>query len=110
MDGAHEALYGFRLESIHGAGMQGDLFKTDPQRSLFSKEAGFVVVRADPDAVRAKLRRVIELARASSAMPWDARQLRYWRTVVPQMSQWLPDDEAAQMRLAFDAEIERLGG
>ena len=51
MDGAHEALYGLRLESIHGAGMQGDLFKTDQQRSLFSEEAGFVVVRADPDAV-----------------------------------------------------------
>jgi hypothetical protein len=90
--------------------MQGDLFKSDPQPSLFSEEAGTVVVRADPDAVRVKLRKVIELARASSAMPWDARQLRYWRTVVPQMSLWLPEDEAAQMRLAFQTEVERLGG
>lgn len=90
--------------------MQGDLFKSDPQLSLFSEEAGAVVVRADPDAVRVKLRRVIELARSSSAMPWDARRLRYWRTVVPQMSLWLPEDEAAQMRLAFQVEVERLGG
>ena len=90
--------------------MQGDLFKSDPQPSLFSEEAGAVVVRADPDAVRVKLRRVIELARSSASMPWDARQLRYWRTVVPQMSLWLPEDEAAQMRLAFQTEVERLGG
>lgn len=88
--------------------MQGNLFKSNPQPSLFSEEAGAVVVRADPDAVRVKLHKVIALARASSSMPWDARRLRYWRTVVPQMSLWLPEDEAAQIRLDFEAEIERL--
>lgn len=90
--------------------MQGDLFKSTQQPSLFSEEGGAVVVRADPDAVRVKLRRVIDLVRSSSSMPWDARRLRYWRTVFPQMTLWLPEDEAAQMRLAFQTEVERLGG
>jgi hypothetical protein len=34
--------------------------------------------------------------------------LRYHRTVIPQMSRWLPDDEAAQICREFDAELARL--
>lgn len=87
---------------------QGDLFTSDPDPGPLSKEAAPVVVRADPEKVRAKLNRVLTEMRAASAMPWGARELRYWRTVVPQMSLWLPDGEAAQLRLAFEAEIRRL--
>jgi hypothetical protein len=32
----------------------------------------------------------------------------YWRTVFPQMTNWLPDAEAAQLRLEFETEIRRL--
>ncbi len=41
-------------------------------------------------------------------MPWDRDKLRYHRTVVPQMSRWLPDDERAEIIRAFEAEVARL--
>lgn len=31
-----------------------------------------------------------------------------WQTVFPQMTNWLPDNEAAQLRLEFETELERL--
>jgi hypothetical protein len=47
-------------------------------------------------------------ARASETMPWDANRLRYLRTVVPQMVNWLPDEEAVQLKFEFEAEVKRL--
>ena len=47
-------------------------------------------------------------ARAAESFPWDTRRTLYWRTVFPQMTNWLPDEEAAQLRFAFEAEIRRL--
>jgi hypothetical protein len=32
----------------------------------------------------------------------------YWRTVFPQMTNWLPAEEAAELRRAFRAELARL--
>jgi len=64
--------------------------------------------RADPDEVRAELLRVLAKARAAENFPWDARRTLYWRTVFPQMTNWLPDEEAAQLRFAFETEIRRL--
>lgn len=34
--------------------------------------------------------------------------MRCNRTIFPQMTNWLPDDEAEQLRLEFAAELERL--
>ncbi|MGA9602426.1 MAG: hypothetical protein WBS22_19640 [Methylocystis sp.] len=89
---------------------QGDLFDPDPEPGLFSEEAAPVVVRADPEKVRAKLHRLLGELRAASAMPFGVRKMQYWRTVVPQMSLWLPEEEGAQLRLAFEAEVRRLDG
>ena len=58
--------------------------------------------RADPDEVRAELLRVLAQARAARSFPWDARRTLYWRTVFPQMTNWLPDEEAARLRFEFD--------
>ena len=69
---------------------------------------GTAVYRADPDEVRAELLRVLAQARAAQTLPWDARRALYWRTVFPQMANWLPDEEAAQLRFAFETEIRRL--
>lgn len=41
-------------------------------------------------------------------MPWDASRLRLYRTIFPQMTLSLPEDEAAQLRFAFEEEMERL--
>ncbi len=67
-----------------------------------------VVYRADPDKVRAELLAVLAQVRAALTFPWDARGVLYWRTVFPQMTNWLPDEEAAELRLAFETEIRRL--
>ena len=61
-----------------------------------------------PDKVRAELLAVLAKARAAERMPWDARRALYWRTVFPQMANWLPAEEAAQLRFAFETEIRRL--
>jgi len=66
------------------------------------------VYRADPDEVRAELLAVLAQARAAQSFPWDARRTLYWRTVFPQMTNRLPEDEAARLRFEFETEIRRL--
>ena len=62
----------------------------------------------DPDDIRRRLVGVLGKARRADRMPWSARDARIWQTVFPQMSNWLPEEEAKQLRLAFAQEIERL--
>ncbi len=86
---------------------QLDLFgESQPEPTGVERTAA--VYRADPDEVRAELLRVLAQARAAQSLPWDARRMLYWRTVFPQMTNWLPDAEAAQLRLEFETEIRRL--
>jgi hypothetical protein len=61
-----------------------------------------------PARARAKLTALLEVVRAAKTMPWPDRDARMWQTVFPQMANWLPDDEANQLRLEFSREIERL--
>jgi hypothetical protein len=86
---------------------QLDLFG-DNQPELPGVEGPAAVYRADPDKVRAELLRVLAQARAAQSFPWDARRTQYWRTVFPQMANWLPEAEAAQLRFEFATEIRRL--
>ena len=86
---------------------QLDLFG-ESQPELPGVENAPAVYRPDPDEVRAELLAVLAQARAAQSIPWDARRTLYWRTVFPQMTNWLPDDEAAQLRSAFESEIRRL--
>ena len=51
---------------------------------------------------------MLATARAAATMPWPERDARMWLTVFPQMADWLPDDEADQLRFEFMQEIERL--
>ncbi len=85
-----------------------DLFG-DAQPDLFGAEPPPpAVFRGDPDRVRARLKAIVAEARAADVLPWDREELRLYRTIVPQMTLWLPDEEAAQWRLDFEAELERL--
>jgi len=86
---------------------QLDLFG-ESEPSLPGLDDPAAVYRADPDEVRAELLRVLAQARAAQTFPWDARRTLYWRTVFPQMTNWLPDEEGAQLRFQFEAEIRRL--
>jgi hypothetical protein len=67
------------------------------QQDLPGLDATAAVYRADPDEVRAELLRVLAQVRGAQSFPWDARRTLYWRTVFPQMTNWLPDTEAAQL-------------
>lgn len=93
-----------------------DLFghPTEPsQFNLFGEGEDRLQAPARPEVdhparARAKLSAVLELMRTAKAMPWSDRDFRMWQTVFPQMSNWLPDAEAEQLRLEFAREIERL--
>lgn len=84
-----------------------------PQFDMFqtldaSVPAKRVVGRVDPANVRRKLLRMLDELRSAEVMPWDYRTQRYNQVVFPQMTNWLPEDEAAEMKRVFAAEIERL--
>jgi len=62
----------------------------------------------DPENVRRRLHALLSMARGATTMPWPERDARMWQTVFPQMANWLPEDEAEQLRFEFAQEIERL--
>jgi hypothetical protein len=63
---------------------------------------------ADTELIRRRLQALLQTARAAAAMPWPERDARMWQTVFPQMADWLPDEEAIQLRFEFMQEMERL--
>lgn len=83
---------------------QGSLFGAGEDRMQAPRQPTV----PDPDIVRARLVAVLEKARSADKMPWSERDVRMWQTVFPNMTKWLPEEEAAQMRFEFDQEIERL--
>ena len=62
----------------------------------------------DAETIRSRLQALLAVARNATVMPWPERDARMWQTVFPQMANWLPDEEAEQMRFEFVQEIERL--
>jgi hypothetical protein len=88
-------------------GTQPDLFQTDTQSDLFGAEP-VPSYRPDPEKVRARLHKILAEARAAQTLPWEPTRLSLYRTIFPQMTNWLPDEEGAQLRFAFEAEIKRL--
>lgn len=94
-----------------------DLFGyQSPQGSLFGDAADRIPdsvsdersYLSDPADIRRRLHATLETARAADRMPWEPRKARMWRTVFPQMANWLPREEAEELRLAFAREMERL--
>jgi hypothetical protein len=41
-------------------------------------------------------------------MPWDKNRVVLNRTIFPQMTNWLPEEEGAQLRFEFETELARL--
>ncbi len=64
--------------------------------------------RPDPDKVRARLHRILAEARAAKTLPWEPSTVSLYRTIFPQMTDYLPDDEGAQLRFQFEEELARL--
>jgi hypothetical protein len=87
---------------------QQDLFATDKEPELFEPDTAPPAYRPDLDDVRARLNRILAEARAADKLPWDADKVLTYRTIFPHMARWLPEEEGAQLRFAFEAEIARL--
>jgi hypothetical protein len=79
-------------------GTQADLFGPPPPKSYAPSLA----------TVRAEVNKVLEKARIAREMPWTPKEVAFWKTVFPQMTNWLPEEEAAQLRHAFMEEMRRL--
>lgn len=86
---------------------QGDLFdknRPDPADEDFETPTWY----PDPNEIRAELQKILAEARAAKSMPWDSKQTALYRVIFPQMTNALPDAEAAQLRFAFMEELKRL--
>ncbi len=88
--------------------LQQDLFEDDARAELFQPDAVPPAYRPDVDDVRARLHKILAEAHAAEKLPWDRDKLLVYRTIFPQMAGWLPEEEAAQLRFEFDAEMARL--
>jgi hypothetical protein len=78
--------------------MQADLFGGEPVPAY----------RPDPDKVRARLHKILAEARAAQTLPWAPGRVSLYRTIFPQMTNWLPEEEGAQLRFDFETELARL--
>lgn len=78
------------------------------QFELFEPSAQPVSSAPDADSVRARLESLMNTLRGADAMPLTAKQLDFWRTVVPQMTNWLPADEKTALCAEFEAHLSRL--
>lgn len=83
---------------------QGDLFRNDDD----AEERETPTWYPDPDEVRSELLAILAQMRAAEVIPWDADRTALYRTIFPQMTNCLPDEEAAQLRFDFEAELARL--
>jgi hypothetical protein len=88
--------------------LQSDLFQTDEQSDLVGEDRSTPEYRPDPDSVRTELYKILAEARAAQKLPWEPKTVLLYRTIFPQMTNWLPDEEGAQLRFEFEAEIRRL--
>jgi hypothetical protein len=84
-----------------------DLFGKEAQPDLFGAEP-VPTYRPDPEKVRARLHKILAEARAAERFPWEPTTVSLYRTIFPQMANWLPDEEGAQLRFDFETELARL--
>ena len=61
-----------------------------------------------PPSVGARLHKILGEAREAQRLPWEATRASLYRTIFPQMTLWLPEDEGAQLRFEFETELVRL--
>jgi hypothetical protein len=105
---AHDALIRLSKSGIPMA-EAGNTDDTEPemQTDLFGAEP-VPAYRPDPDKVRSRLHKILAEARAAKHLPWEPTTVSLYRTIFPQMTNWLPEEEGAQLRFEFEAELERL--
>jgi hypothetical protein len=93
-------------ESMARSG-QGGLFRAEEQPDLFG-DSHPPPYRHDLDRVRARLYKILAEARGAQRLPWELTRVSLYRTIFPQMTLFLPEDEGARLRFEFEAELVRL--
>ena len=77
------------------------------QPDLFGPEPA-PVYRPNPDKVRSRLHSILAEARAAQKLPWEPTTVSLYRKIFPDMTLFLPEEEGAQLRFEFEAEMARL--
>ena len=78
---------------------QGDLFGAAPAEAY----------RPDPERVRRRVDSILaELRGEISARHWEYGRASFFRMAFPNLTCWLPEDEAARLEAEFEAEMTRL--
>ncbi len=95
------------MNSSRQAPRQGDLFDKDQQGGLFQNRPT-PVYRADPEEVRVELLQILVEARAAQRSPRARGRVSLYRTIFPQTTNWLPEEEGAQLRFEFESKSARL--
>jgi hypothetical protein len=85
-----------------------DLFGEEAQPELFGGGEPAPEYRPDPDKIRRRLEKILAEARAAQKLPWEATTVSLYRTIVRQMTSWLPEEEGTQLRFEFETELARL--
>jgi hypothetical protein len=91
----------------HGRQQSTGPVRHESQYDLFGAETA-PAYHPEPDKVRARLHKILAEARAAQTSPWEPTRVSLYRTIFPKMTLWLPEDEAAQLRFKFEAEMARL--
>ena len=78
------------------------------QFEMFAPAAQPVSTVPSADQVRGRLESLMRTLRQADTLPLTEKQLRFWQTVVPQMTNWLPSDERSAICAEFESEIARL--
>jgi hypothetical protein len=86
---------------------QSDYFSNGPQGDMFGPPPR-VSYAPKPEKVRLELAALLDEMRAANAMPWTEKDFRFYKKIFPQMTNWLPKDEAAKLRFQFETELARL--
>jgi hypothetical protein len=84
-----------------------EVFESEAQSDLFGEQST-PIYRPDPDKVRSRLHKILVEARAAKTLPWEPTTVSLYRTIFPQMTNWLPEEEAGQLRFEFETELARL--
>lgn len=81
---------------------QGELFASADMRPTWKPPV------IDPEDVRRRLHSMLEKVRNSvDDLPWSLEVTLRNRTIFPQMANWLPHEEAEELRAAFRDELRR---
>ncbi len=78
------------------------------QMDMFGPPQKSAATLPTAEDVRPELTEVLDRLRVSDAMPLSPKDLLFWRTVFPQMSRWLPDEERIALCAEFATELSRL--